>query len=113
MCFKMLFRFFFFVVLQSFISCAELSDRTTIMDHQLIRSLFHTFRDLEFNLVGRTGRRTLGNFLQEKQHKFPCVVKNMRSYEIPKSVHRLKPGNNKYTSNYELQIVCNTNIFCI
>lgn len=64
----------------------------TFLDGESVRSMYRTFRDLTLRLVGQTGRRTRGTFLQDTEGDFPCNKTGMRSSTIPNSVHRLKPG---------------------
>lgn len=65
---------------------------TSFLDGDRMRSFYRTFRDLAMRLVGQTGRRTRGAFLQESGGEFPCNLTNARSEEVPTSVHRLRPG---------------------
>lgn len=65
---------------------------TSFLDGDSMRSMYRTFRDLALRILGQTGRRTRGAFLQETEGDFPCNVTGMRSATIPKSVHRLRPG---------------------
>lgn len=81
-----------------FLSCIhrlngrDIVEETSMLDSGFMRSLFHSFRDFTFRLVGSTSRKTRGNFLQEPNEKFPCDLNGMRSSRIPTSVHRLRPG---------------------
>lgn len=70
----------------------DIVEETSMLDSGFMRSLFHSFRDFTFRLVGSTSRKTRGNFLQEPNEKFPCDLNGMRSERVPTSVHRLKPG---------------------
>lgn len=65
---------------------------TSFLDGDQMRTFYRTFRDLAMRIVGQTGRRTRGPFLQETENKFPCNVTGMRSETVPTSVHRLRPG---------------------
>jgi hypothetical protein len=67
---------------------------TSFLDSNYVRTVFRSFRNMVFSMVGKTGDRTKGPFLQEEEDKFPCDLRNMRSAEIPTSVHRLRPGKN-------------------
>lgn len=83
------------VIILSFVhrlSCRDIVEETSMLDSGFMRSLFHSFRDFTFRLVGSTSRKTRGNFLQEPNEKFPCDLKGMRSSRVPTSVHRLRPG---------------------
>lgn len=70
----------------------DIVEETSMLDSGFMRSLFHSFRDFTFRLVGSTSRKTRGDFLQEPNEKFPCDLRGMRSKRVPTSVHRLKPG---------------------
>lgn len=70
----------------------DIVEETSMLDSGFMRSLFHSFRDFTFRLVGSTSRKTRGNFLQEPNERFPCDVNGMRSNRVPTSVHRLRPG---------------------
>lgn len=65
---------------------------TSFLDSNYVRTVFRSFRNMVFSMVGKTGDRTKGPFLQDEEDKFPCDLRNMRSAEIPTSVHRLRPG---------------------
>lgn len=71
----------------------DLVEQTSMLDGVFIRSLFHSVRDFTFRLVGATGRKTRGTFLQDMHHDFPCDLSIVRSRSIPDSVHKLRPGN--------------------
>lgn len=73
---------------------SELEDehRTTFLDGDSMRSMYRSFRDFAMRIIGQTGRRTRGAFLQETDTKFPCNVTGMRSSIVPNSVHHLRPG---------------------
>lgn len=69
----------------------------TIVDNMVLRSIFHTFRNYIFHSVGRTSEKIPhGSFYLQKSfpfnQPFPCRLNNTRSYEIPSSVHKLRPG---------------------
>lgn len=66
--------------------------RTSFLDGDSMRSMYRSFRDLAMRIIGQTGRRTRGAFLQETDTKFPCNVTGMRSSIAPNSVHHLRPG---------------------
>lgn len=73
----------------------DITDVITTLDDPKYRFLFHRFRDWVFNRIGKTGLRTSGRFLQEKfsdKRPFPCDIRHSRSKDIPKSVHKLRPG---------------------
>ncbi|EAT42506.1 AAEL005957-PA [Aedes aegypti] len=75
---------------------ADITDRTSPLDSDMMRNLFHSMRKWMFNMVGRTGLRTRGHFLQDKipdDLPFPCNVSLGRSRRTPKSVHKLRPGD--------------------
>lgn len=74
----------------------DITDVITRLDDPKYRFIFHGFRNFIFNSIGRTGLRTTGKFLQEKfpdKMQFPCDLRNRRSKDIPKSVHKLRPGD--------------------
>lgn len=64
----------------------------SFLDGDSMRSMYRSFRDFAMRIIGQTGRRTRGAFLQETDTKFPCNKSGMRSPSIPVSVHRLRPG---------------------
>lgn len=68
---------------------------TTFLDGDSMRSMYRTFRDFAMRILGQTGRRTRGAFLQETEGDFPCNVTGMRSHIVPTSVHRLRPGKSR------------------
>ena len=73
----------------------DITDVITSLDDPKYRFLFHRFRDWVFNRIGKTGLRTSGRFLQEKfsdKRPFPCDTRHSRSKDVPKSVHKLRPG---------------------
>ena len=73
----------------------DITDVITSLDDPKYRFLFHRFRDWVFNRIGKTGLRTSGRFLQEKfsdNRPFPCDTRHSRSKDVPKSVHKLRPG---------------------
>ncbi|XP_055597334.1 phospholipase B1, membrane-associated-like [Uranotaenia lowii] len=77
-------------------SAGDITDQTTSLDQGLLRNLFHLFRHWMFNFVGQTGLKTRGSFLQEKipdSLPFPCDVTIGRSKQVPRSVHKLRPGD--------------------
>lgn len=74
------------------VSGRDLVEQTSMLDGVFIRSLFHSFRDFTFRLVGSTGRKTRGSFLQDMHKKFPCDLTEANSRTVPDSVHRLRPG---------------------
>lgn len=65
---------------------------TSFLDNRQMRNVYRTFRDLAQRIVGQTGERTKGPFLQAAGDKFPCNVTGMRSKTVPNNVHRLRPG---------------------
>jgi hypothetical protein len=74
----------------------DITDMITAFDNPRYRFLFHRFRDWVFNRIGKTGLRTTGKFLQDKYPEnmpFPCDTRNFRSKDIPKIVHKLRPGD--------------------
>lgn len=77
----------------------ELYSGKTMFDDGIFRVFYRIFRYLGYRGVGQTGHRTRGSFLQEKMNNmsFPCDITNMRSKDVPKSVHKLKPGNVIYS----------------
>ncbi|XP_037033341.1 phospholipase B1, membrane-associated-like [Bradysia coprophila] len=75
------------------LTAKDIVEETSMLDSGFMRSLFHSFRDFTFRLVGSTSRKTRGNFLQEPNENFPCDLRGMRSKRVPTSVHRLKPGD--------------------
>lgn len=73
----------------------EIFEWTTQFDKPEIRFLFHKFRGLIFNSIGKTSKKTKGIFLQEKfpsNLPFPCDKKVGKSRDYPESVHALRPG---------------------
>ena len=74
------------------LTAKDIVEETSMLDSGFMRSLFHSFRDFTFRLIGSTSRKTRGNFLQEPNDNFPCDLRGMRSKKVPTSVHRLKPG---------------------
>lgn len=77
------------------VSCSdrdEYEHRTSFLDGDSMRSMYRTFRDFAMRIIGQTGRRTRGAFLQETDTKFPCNKTGMRSPTVPISVHQLRPG---------------------
>lgn len=69
---------------------------TSPLDSLTYRPVFHKVRDVLFNIVGKTGHRRYGKFLQEPFPDvvdFPCHLVNVVSQEIPTSVHELRPGD--------------------
>lgn len=65
----------------------------SFLDNRQMRSFYRTFRDIASRLIGQTGWRTKGSFLQgESKDDFPCNVTGMRSETVPNSVHKLRPG---------------------
>lgn len=70
---------------------------TSFLDNNQMRTFYRTFRDFAMRIVGQTGRRTRGAFLQEVEDQFPCNVSGMRSENVPTSVHRLRPGKIRKT----------------
>lgn len=85
------------------LNCRDIVEETSMLDSGFMRSLFHSFRDFTFRLVGSTSRKTRGSFLQEPHERFPCDLNGMRSNKVPTSVHRLRPG--AYTN---LKAFCRT-----
>lgn len=86
-----------FLLLGSSTFSKDIFEWTTIADHSRIRFLFHGFRNIVFNTIGRTGRKTKGSFLQEKfpdTAAFPCDISLGKSKSTPKSIHKLRPGGN-------------------
>lgn len=77
---------------------------TSFLDSNYVRTVFRSFRNMVFSMVGKTGDRTKGPFLQEEEDKFPCDLRNMRSAEIPTSVHRLRPGKRKQLKEEKKQM---------
>lgn len=71
----------------------DLVEQTSMLDGAFMRSLFHTVRDLTFRLVGATGRKTRGAFLQDVHKQFPCDLRLAKSERRPTSVHKLRPGD--------------------
>lgn len=70
---------------------------TSRLDDPRLRFLFHSFRDIAFNVIGRTGQKTKGRFLQAKfpdTASFPCDVSIGKSKVRPSSIHKLRPGGN-------------------
>lgn len=48
-----------------------------------------------YSLLGGTGQRQTGNFLQKRvpnHFPFPCKTRGFRSKVVPESVHQLRPG---------------------
>lgn len=63
----------------------------SFLDGDSMRSMYRSFRDFAMRIIGQTGRRTRGTFLQTDT-EFPCNRSDMRSTTVPSNVHRLKPG---------------------
>jgi hypothetical protein len=77
----------------------DIFELTTRLDDPRFRFLFHGFRALVFNSIGKTGQKTRGVFLQEKfpdKAAFPCDVSVGRSKVRPSSIHKLRPGGNLF-----------------
>ncbi|XP_065084834.1 phospholipase B1, membrane-associated-like [Ochlerotatus camptorhynchus] len=77
-------------------SATDITDQVSPLDRDPLRYLFHSMRRWMFNMVGRTGLRTRGHFLQDKipdDLPFPCDISLGRSRRVPKSVHKLRPGD--------------------
>lgn len=87
-----------YLVISLLCCCYCASDREeyehpiSFLDGDSMRSMYRSFRDFAMRIIGQTGRRTRGTFLQDTDTKFPCNVTGMRSSVVPTSVHRLKPG---------------------
>ncbi|XP_055596724.1 phospholipase B1, membrane-associated-like [Uranotaenia lowii] len=61
-----------------------------------IRMFYRGFREVYNRLLGPTGDRIRGAFLQPHimpNVPFPCDVRGYRSAEVPTSVHQLRPGD--------------------
>lgn len=71
---------------------------TSFLDGNQMRTFYRTMRELAMRIVGQTGRRTRGPFLQEIENQFPCNVTGMRSDTVPTSVHRLRPGTHIFAN---------------
>lgn len=74
----------------------ELPERISLLDSFLTRFMYRSLRNLTLLTVGRTGRRTAGNFLQEpfqEDEDFPCDTSVGKSLDVPTSVHKLRPGD--------------------
>uniref|UniRef100_A0A182TIB6 Lipase domain-containing protein n=1 Tax=Anopheles melas TaxID=34690 RepID=A0A182TIB6_9DIPT len=74
----------------------DVTDQRTLLDSAGMRPMFHFLRTWMFNIVGRTGQRTSGSFLQQRippEVPFPCNVTLGRSAKVPTSVHKLRPGD--------------------
>lgn len=87
--------FVIFFLLICTIQCTareEYEHPISFLDGDSVRSMYRSFRDFAMRIIGQTGRRTRGTFLQDTDTKFPCNRSNMRSSTVPNSVHRLKPG---------------------
>lgn len=80
-------------VLHCPVTARELVEQTSMLDGVFMRTLFHTVRDFTFRLVGATGRKTRGAFLQDTHARFPCDLRAARSQRRPVSVHKLRPGD--------------------
>lgn len=77
----------------------DIFDLTTRLDDPRFRFLFHGFRNLVFNSIGKTGQKTQGSFLQEKfpdSASFPCDISIGKSKTRPNNVHKLRPGGNLF-----------------
>lgn len=85
--------FFAIFFMQTF-ACGEsrIITGSSPLDNLIIRPLFHSFRNMTFRLVGQTGLRNTGKYLQEPLTKFPCDTTFGRSGKPPTSVHKLRPG---------------------
>ncbi|XP_053670197.1 phospholipase B1, membrane-associated-like [Anopheles nili] len=74
----------------------DITDQTTLLDSVGMRAVFRFLRTWMFNIVGRTGQRTNGAFMQDRippEVPFPCNVSLGRSPKVPTSVHKLRPGD--------------------
>uniref|UniRef100_A0A182MY44 Phospholipase B1, membrane-associated n=1 Tax=Anopheles dirus TaxID=7168 RepID=A0A182MY44_9DIPT len=74
----------------------DITDRKTLLDGVGMRAVFRFLRTWMFNIVGRTGQRTSGSFLQDRvpaEVPFPCNITLGRSPKVPTSVHKLRPGD--------------------
>ncbi|XP_053658229.1 phospholipase B1, membrane-associated-like [Anopheles marshallii] len=74
----------------------DITDQTTLLDGVEMRAVFRFLRSWMFNIVGRTGQRISGSFLQEQiptHVPFPCNITLGKSAMVPTSVHKLKPGD--------------------
>ncbi|GAB0098009.1 Phospholipase B [Sergentomyia squamirostris] len=61
-----------------------------------VRRFYRGFREIYSRLLGETGQRSSGNFLQSyvsPSKAFPCQVDGFRSSTPPESVHQLRPGD--------------------
>ncbi|XP_049289997.1 phospholipase B1, membrane-associated-like isoform X2 [Anopheles funestus] len=74
----------------------DITDQTTVLDGVGMRAVFRFLRSWMFDVVGRTGQRMSGSYLQEQipSHvPFPCNITLGRSTKVPTSVHKLRPGD--------------------
>uniref|UniRef100_A0A182YNY3 Phospholipase B1, membrane-associated n=1 Tax=Anopheles stephensi TaxID=30069 RepID=A0A182YNY3_ANOST len=74
----------------------DVTDQQTVLDSVGMRSVFRFMRTFMYNIVGKTGQRKRGSFLQERippEVPFPCNVSLGRSAKPPTSVHKLRPGD--------------------
>lgn len=90
-----------YLVIYILVSCCvhgrnseEYEHPISFLDGDSMRSMYRSFRDFAMRIIGQTGRRTRGAFLQDTDTEFPCNKTGMRSTSVPTSVHHLKPGRN-------------------
>lgn len=78
----------------------ELFYSTSFLDNSYFRNMYRSLRNMASRFIGETGTRTKGTFLQDEEDKFPCDLKNMRSPEVPTSVHKLRPGKKLFLNSH-------------
>ncbi|XP_055693017.1 phospholipase B1, membrane-associated-like [Lutzomyia longipalpis] len=85
---------FAIIFVQTFTHCENrIITGSSPLDNLIIRPLFHSFRNMTFRLVGQTGLRNTGRYLQQPLEEFPCDTTFGRSEKPPTSVHKLRPGD--------------------
>lgn len=93
---QLIFALFFLLICSRCTAREEDEHPISFLDGDSMRSMYRSFRDFAMRIIGQTGRRTRGTFLQDTDTKFPCNRSDMRSTTVPMSVHRLKPGKLRF-----------------
>lgn len=87
----------FLIVLSDFIVNQEfIMDSRKKYNSPAICENFHNIREIFFNVLGRGGSTEHKGYLQDpitNSEIFPCHLINTISEEVPKSVHKLRPGD--------------------
>uniref|UniRef100_A0A1B0CG62 Putative phospholipase b1 membrane-associated n=1 Tax=Lutzomyia longipalpis TaxID=7200 RepID=A0A1B0CG62_LUTLO len=75
---------FAIIFVQTFTHCENrIITGSSPLDNLIIRPLFHSFRNMTFRLVGQTGLRNTGRYLQQPLEEFPCDTTFGRSEKPP------------------------------